>query len=541
MESFIDKNSQDKIGIDTLLNKINPLSPYGKAKKKEMPVYRPGQEDLLKNEYNLMAYLDNYYVDRDVISMLNHVKDITESIKRAESGEVLTAVELFEIKNFSLQTTRVHKTFRDNKFHDDIRIENLMDVLELLDPAGEKLNTFYVYDDYSDKLKLIRAEKSQTSHLIKKIKKDIKDSIQDDYQLKASLKGDIYLNKSEQALIRMLDEDKRLYCSDQTVSQMVFNIKNTEELDSLDSRLNELKAQEEDEEYEVLKHLSMEVGTRNRKFKNNFDAIGKIDLVLAKLRQAKTTDSRPPIIIKEHKIEIINGRHLKTEEVLSKKNKGYTPVSIKLDRPATSITGANMGGKTVTLKMIGQIAYAAALGLYVPADRCTIGLSGKIFISIGDEQSVEKGLSTFGAEILNLAEAFKNVNDRYLILIDELAGGTNPVEGYAITKSIIGYLSDKNSISVITTHFDKAAGNEVQKLQVAGLKKINLKQLEQELLDNPGKGMDIITDNMDYQLITAVDDDKVPKDAINIAELMGLQKEIIDQAKNILKGSEFIE
>jgi dsDNA-specific endonuclease/ATPase MutS2 len=339
----------------------------------------------------------------------------------------------------------------------------------------------------------------------------------------------------------MLDEDKRLYCSDQTVSQMVFSIKNTEELDRLDSRINELRAQEEDEEYEILKHLSMEVGTRNRNFKNNFDAIGKIDLVLAKLRQAKTTDSKPPNIIKEHKIEIINGRHLKTEEVLSKKNKGYTPVSIKLDRPATSITGANMGGKTVTLKMIGQIAYAAALGLYVPADRCTIGLSDRIFISIGDEQSVEKGLSTFGAEILNLAEAFKNVNDRNLILIDELAGGTNPVEGYAITKSIIGYLSDKNSISVITTHFDKTAGNEVQKLQVAGLKKIDLKQLEKELLDNPGKGMDIITDNMDYHLIPADDDDKVPKDAINIAELMGLQKEIIDQAKNILKGSEFIE
>jgi dsDNA-specific endonuclease/ATPase MutS2 len=541
MESFIDKNSQDKIGIDTLLNKINPLSPYGKAKKNEMPVYRPGQEDLLKNEYNLMAYLDNYYLDRDVISMLNHVKDITESIKRAESGEVLTAVELFEIKNFALQTTRVHKTFRDNKFHDDIRIESLMDVIQLLDPAGEKLNTFYVYDDYSDKLKLIRAEKRQTSHLVKKIKKEIKDSVQDEYHVKASLKGDIYLNKSEQALIRMLDEDKRLYCSDQSVSQMVFSIKNTEELDRLDSRINELRGQEEDEEYEVLKHLSMEVGSRNRKFKNNFDAIGKIDLVLAKLRQAKKTDSRPPTIIKEHKIEIINGRHLKTEEVLFKKNKGYTPVSIKLDTPATSITGANMGGKTVTLKMIGQIAYAAALGLYVPAERCTIGLSSKIFISIGDEQSVEKGLSTFGAEILNLAEAFKNVNDRYLILIDELAGGTNPVEGYAITKSIIGYLSDKNSISVITTHFDKTAGNEVQKLQVAGLKRIDLKKLEKELLDNPGKGMDIIADNMDYHLIPAEDDDKVPKDAINIAELMGLQKEIIDQAKNILKGSEFIE
>lgn len=536
MESFIDKNSQDKIGIDTMLNKINPLSPYGKAKKKEMPVYRPGQEDLLKNEYNLMAYLDSYYLDRDVFSMLNHVKDITESIKKAESGEVLTAVELFEIKNFALQTIRVYKTFRDNKFHDEIRIESLLDVIELLDPAGEKLNTFYVYDDYSDKLKLIRAEKNQMSHQIKKIRKEIKDSIQDDYHVKSSLKGDIYLNKSEQDLLRMLDEDKRLYCSDQTVSQMIFSIKNTEELDKLDSRINDLRAQEEDEEYEVLKHLSKEVGTRSSNFKKNFDAIGKIDLVLAKLRQAKTTSSRPPTIIKEHKIEIINGRHLKTEEVLSKKNKTYTPVSIKLDRPTTSITGANMGGKTVTLKMIGQIAYAAALGLYVPADRCTIGLSGKIFISIGDEQSVEKGLSTFGAEIQNLTEIFKNVDKRCLILIDELAGGTNPVEGYAITKSIIGYLSDKKSISVITTHFDKAAGNEVQKLQVAGLKKIDLKKLEKELLENPGKGMDIITDNMDYHLIPAEDDDKVPKDAINIAELMGLQKEIIDQAKKYIEG-----
>lgn len=535
MESFIDKHSQEKLSIDALLNKINPLSPYGNAKKKEMPVFRPGQEDLLKAEYNLMAYLDHYYLDRDIISMLNHVKDITESVKRAESGEVLTVVELFEIKNFARQTVRVYNTFRDNKFYDDIRIGRMVDVIEILDPAKEKLNTFYIYDDYSQKLKLIRDEKNQTSHLIKKIKKDMKDGIQEDYHVKMNLKGDIYLNKSEVNLIRMLDADKRLYCSDHTISQVVFSIKYTDELDGLDSRINAFRAQEENEEYEILKNLSQEVGKRSEKFYSNFSAIGKIDLVLAKLRQAKTTDSRPPTVIKEHKIEIINGRHLKTEEVLSKKNKSYTPVSIKLDRATTSITGANMGGKTVTLKMIGQIACATALGLYVPAVACTIGLSGKIFVSIGDEQSVEKGLSTFGAEIRNLTEVFKNVNDRCLILIDELAGGTNPIEGYAITKSIIGYLADKNSISVVTTHFDKAAGKEVQKLQVAGLKKIDLKKLEQELLQNPGKGMDIITENMDYHLIPAEDYDEVPRDAINIAELMGMQKEIVDQAKKYME------
>ena len=258
--------------------------------------------------------------------------------------------------------------------------------------------------------------------------------------------------------------------------------------------------------------------------------------MLAKLRQAKTTDSKPPNIIKDHRIEITNGRHLKTEEVLARKNRSYTAVSIKLDRPATSITGANMGGKTVTLKMIGQIACAVALGLYVPAEACTIGLSGRIFVSIGDEQSVEKGLSTFGAEIQNLAEAFKHVNDRCLILIDELAGGTNPVEGFAITKSIINYLSDKHSISVITTHFDKAADIGVQKLQVSGLKKIDMRELEKELLENPGKGMDIITDNMDYHLMPADDVEEVPKDAINIAELMGMQREIVALAKKYMEG-----
>jgi len=97
-------------------------------------------------------------------------------------------------------------------------------------------------------------------------------------------------------------------------------------------------------------------------------------------------------------------------------------------------------------------------------------------------------------------------------------------------------LADKNSISVVTTHFDKAAGKEVQKLQVAGLKKIDLKKLEHDLLENPGKGMDIITENMDYHLIPAEDYDEVPRDAINIAELMGMQKEIVDQAKKYIEG-----
>jgi DNA mismatch repair ATPase MutS len=150
---------------------------------------------------------------------------------------------------------------------------------------------------------------------------------------------------------------------------------------------------------------------------------------------------------------------------------------------------------------------------------------------------VERGLSTFGAEISSLTEVLEKDEGKGLILIDELAGGTNPKEGYAITKTIIEYLNEKDSISIITTHFDKAAeGKNILKLQVSGLSHIDENQLKDELKLNPKKGQEIIAKYMDYTL-KKVEGDEVPKDAIRIAQLMGLQESIINKAKEIIDES----
>ena len=106
----------------------------------------------------------------------------------------------------------------------------------------------------------------------------------------------------------------------------------------------------------------------------------------------------------------------------------YVPIDLNLNKNVVCITGANMGGKTVTLRMTGQIAAMASFGMFVPCEYAKLCLFEHIFISAGDDQSIEKGLSTFGAEIVNLKEAIKNSDRRSLILIDELAGGTNPKE-----------------------------------------------------------------------------------------------------------------
>lgn len=541
MNLLADKQVYEILNMEVLLDKINPLSPYGMKEKREMRSYRPGDEEALEREYDLMDYLEKYYTSKKLFSVLTHVKEISESIYRAEKGEVLTTVELFEVKNFSMLVEKTRSILKDDCPFVEIRAESLEDIVRLLDPGEEGLHTFYIYDSYSEKLKSIRKEKNNLNRKIKEIKTEIKNSLKNDYNVRINLKGDISLNKTEAELIEKMDEDSRIYPSSESGTGIVYSIKNTAEIDEMILEMNNLKVLEEEEEYSIMARLSDEIGECSERFYIDFKAIGKIDLVLAKLREAKVTSSIRPKIIKGHKIIINEGRHLKTEEALTRNGKAYVPVSVNLDRPATCITGANMGGKTVSLKMIGLVAAAAALGLHVPCKDCTIGLSENIFISIGDEQSVEKGLSTFGAEICNIKRALERADERCLILIDELAGGTNPVEGYAITKSIIGYLADKNSISVVTTHFDGAAGDKVQKLQVAGLKDTDMEDIRKNLTENPEKGMDIIGENMDYRLISADSISQVPRDAINIAELMGLQEEVIDSANEILKGSDIVE
>ena len=96
----------------------------------------------------------------------------------------------------------------------------------------------------------------------------------------------------------------------------------------------------------------------------------------------------------------------------------------------------------------------AQYGFFVPADKAKVGLSNYMQMLIGDSQSVERGLSSFGSEMEELKQILDNGQDRSVILMDEIASGTNPVEGLALTKSIVDYLIVKPYISLITTHFE---------------------------------------------------------------------------------------
>ncbi|MFA9424189.1 MAG: DNA mismatch repair protein MutS, partial [Sedimentibacter sp.] len=261
----------------------------------------------------------------------------------------------------------------------------------------------------------------------------------------------------------------------------------------------------------------------------NTQIVGETDYIIAKANYAQKTNSVEPEITSELGMVVKGGRNLKLERTLKEKHSEYVPIDLNLTKNVICITGANMGGKTVSLRMIGQIAALASYGMFVPCVYARLCLLDHIFISVGDDQSIERGLSTFGAEIVNLKQALENSDERCLILVDELAGGTNPKEGYAITKAVVNYLKKKNCITVLTTHYDNVANDEkIQNLQVAGL----MLPDEADILDT--NNIDQISKYMDYRLIEVKYKSDIPKDALKIAKMAGIYPEIIQDAENYL-------
>lgn len=528
MTEFMKDNTIKNINFDYIFNEVKPITEYGIRKKQEAEPFRKGQEADLKLEFNKIRAFIESPKRRDTIDVLKHVKNIYETLERAKNNQVLDEVELFEIKNFLIQTERMDKVLKTLSIK-DLKLMPMPKLIEKLDPAHEKLNTFYIYDEYSEKLKEIRNEKNKTEKNISLLKKSIKEEIEKKYSIKLNLKDEVQVSKSQKEKTEALLNENNLRVSGENYLNIIFKIKNNQEIDQLEKRLELLKNDEEEEEFIIRQNISKEIKGYYDLFINNINIIGETDYLIARANYAQKTRSVEPEITEDLEITVKEGRNLKLEKTLKEKRREYMPVDVNLRKNVVCITGANMGGKTVSLRMIGQIAALTAYGMYVPCEYAKVCLFDHIFISVGDDQSIEKGLSTFGAEIVNLKQALDYSESRCLILIDELAGGTNPKEGYAITKAVVNYLKKKNCITVLTTHYDNVANDdEVQNLQVAGLKLPDDSDLFK--INN----IEQISKYMDYRLVEVNYTKDIPKDAIKIAKMAGIPEKIVEDAENYL-------
>ena len=342
--------------------------------------------------------------------------------------------------------------------------------------------------------------------------------------------------KADKALIELAAGLPQLYKADEDYMTVVYAIAPNTEMDSIRRQQDVLEASIEAEENAVCLALTAEVAQWEKDLRYNCGIVGNLDFGLGKARYAVSRRCVRPQISPFHTLEIEKGRNLLVEEILTAKKKDYCPVDVELATGVTAITGANMGGKTISLKMMGQVALLAQYGLYVPCESARVGLSNYVHILVGDGQNMQRGLSSFGSEMEELREILDNALERSLILIDEIASGTNPTEGLALTKSFIGYFSGKPYITVITTHFDHATvGERIVNLQVRGLSGADFDKLYRELSHaNRRERIEIISKYTDYRLVRIDRMDQVPREALNIAGMLGVYPEIIEEAKRFL-------
>lgn len=527
-------------GLDYVVSAMNLLTPFGSKQIKEQKPFFPGQEEALEDELDRVAKMVNTVeANKKEISILQEIfmmtKDNTFTIERSENS-VLSVVEIFELKNLMLLMEKIRDLSNKIQLPEEFVPEDITEILDVLDPGGDRLNTFYIYDSFSEKLGELRRKKKNMEREIRAQQKALRSEIREKHGLSLTPKFDITISKSDNVTIKMIEEISELTKSDEDYMSVTFTLVPDDTVQELMREMDDVTADIEEEELNVRERLSKEIHKYAGLLLNNCDKIGRLDIILAKAIYAKNHNCVKPEIVKEHIVEFEDGRHLQVEEIIQKKGGEYCPVSISLADGVTCITGANMGGKTISLKLTGMVAILAQYGYFVPCKKARVGLSNFMQILIGDSQSIERGLSSFGSEMEELKEIMDNSKDRSLLLIDEIASGTNPVEGLALTKSIVDYLKTKTYISLITTHFETVTADEdVVNMQVTGLANVDFEKLNREIrYANRRERINIIQKYMDYRLKRVDDAAEIPKDALNIAKMLGISSSIIEKAKEYI-------
>ena len=194
------------------------------------------------------------------------------------------------------------------------------------------------------------------------------------------------------------------------------------------------------------------------------------------------------------------------------------PISLRINegKKVLMITGPNTGGKTVTLKLIGLFSIMAMCGIFPPCEYGSkIAFFEQIFSDIGDEQSIEQSLSTFSSHLVNIIDITNKADCNSLVLIDELGAGTDPIEGASIALAVTENLVACGATSVITTHYQ-------QMKEYA---------LTHSVVECASMDFNPETFAPTYRLILG---STGSSNAIQIADRLGLKKDIVARAKDLL-------
>lgn len=449
------------------------------------------------------------------------VTDIRDSLKRLEIDGALSAIELLRVCSL-LESAKRAKAFarsqEDNDQPDD-SLTGLFAGIEPLTPLYDEIRRCILSEDE------IADDASSTLHSIRRSMRGMNDKIR--AQMNSMINNTTTRSYLQDTVITMRDGR---YClpvkaeAKSLVPGMIHDQSSTGStlfiepmaVVSLNNEYKELQLREQEEIEVILAGLSNLTASYATQLLADYELLTELDFIFARAAFAQTYNGVAPLFNDDGRIHIRKGRHPLLDP------KKVVPIDVRLgeDFRLLIVTGPNTGGKTVSLKTVGLLTLMGQSGLHIPAsERSELGIFDEVFADIGDEQSIEQSLSTFSSHMVNIIRILEQVNDRSLVLFDELCAGTDPTEGAALAISILSKLHLYGARIMATTHYSEL---KVYALSTPGV-------------ENACCEFDVATLSPTYRLLIGIPG---KSNAFAISEKLGLPSDLITDAKGRISKSE---
>lgn len=444
---------------------------------------------------------------------LSQIKHLTLKI---EKGIVLEASELTEYGDFLRSFRLIAKFFEKNRYQTPILYsytKNLTDFDQIIEAIQNSISGNLVKSEASRELRKIRGRitkleadiEKNCAKLLKKatangwvqdrlfVKKDERYTLPIKTTFQSKIKGEI-IERSNRGTTVFIEPEGIRKLNDQLI------LAKSEEISVI---------------YQILASLTGSIAEESSAISYCTEIIVELDAIFARGKYSQSIGGKM--------IEVNEDERLIFDKVQHPLLKEPVPLNLSLgqDNHGLIITGPNAGGKTVVLKTIALVCLMTSFGLCVKhGGNSSIGVFKKIFIDIGDQQSLENSLSTFSGHMKNISEILRTTTRKTLILLDEIGSGTEPNEGAALGIAAMESMYQKGGTIVATTHY-----GEIKDFA-----------LQHEDFQTAAMAFDSSTLTPKYQLLLNQVGDS---NAFWIAQKMAVEEKVLQQAKHYLQNKQY--
>lgn len=445
----------EKLDLPKILYRIQFYASSDLGKESAENIEPMTDLEEISKEHNRVSEMKRL-LEGDAAIPIDGIKDIRDSIRKSTiENSVLPPKELLDIAK-TLQAARNLKSFIEKKQE---YLPELNEITSLITTHKEiEFNIFQCIGDSGD-------VKDSASKQLRSIRQSIVDkqlSIRKSLEriLKATaeqgmVQEEIVTTRDGRMVIPIKTEQKNKFpgfIHSASSSGHTVYIEPSETL-TLNNEITELFFQEKREVEKILRELTSSIGKIIPQITQTVEALSHLDLCFAKARYSIEIKGNKPLLKVKGSLRIESGYH--PVLLLRHRRESIVPLSVHLGSSYNTllITGPNAGGKTVALKSLGIFSLMVQSGIHIPASPDSeFPIFKKIFVLIGDNQSIENDLSTYSSQVLQIKKITENADSESLVLIDEIGSNTDPAEGGAFAAAILKFLTENNVYTIATSH-----------------------------------------------------------------------------------------